>query len=137
MLKIITLLCWGIGIGIEFLPQKWPKRKVLLNIIAAWAFALALGGEYLSNHYDEQNQSYLKNQLNAIGTPVMEWFHAKDAKSQIFTIRHDPLLGSLEVDMNGLEKPADIYSLRDRAVTVSTPMDHTDQVTIKYRYTPR
>jgi hypothetical protein len=134
IVKVGTLIFWAVGIGSEFVIQKWPHRKKLLNIIAAFAFVLALAGEFMSFHFDEQRETYWENRLHAIGTPTTEWFNAKDAKSQVFNIKHDPLPGSLEVDINGLEEPTEIYSLRDHEVTVSTPMDHTDQVIIKYRY---
>jgi hypothetical protein len=43
-LKIGTILCWAIAIGSEYVAQKWPNIKQLLNIFAGCMFALALIG---------------------------------------------------------------------------------------------
>ena len=68
--------------------------------------------------------------------PVAEWFQARDANEETFTLRKQPLSGSVEVLINGLEEPADIFSVREKDVIVSTKLNKTDKVTIKYRDMP-
>jgi hypothetical protein len=51
ILKVGTILAWAVGIGSEYLIQKWHEKKRLLNRIAALGFACALLGEYASYHY--------------------------------------------------------------------------------------
>jgi len=135
-LRISTIILWAIGLGGEYAIQRWPTRKRLLNIIAAFAFGFALLGEYCSYRYDEINQARLEETVRAQGVPAVEWFKARDAKEQTFTIGQTPVAGSVEVLINGLEEPADVFSVDKKVVTVSTDLSHTDVVTIKYRKRP-
>lgn len=132
-LKISTILLWAIGLGSEYAIQRWPARKRLLNVMAAFAFGLALLGEYGSYRFDNIQQARLEATVNAQGTPVSEWFPARDADEETFALRQQPLAGSVEVLINGLEEPADIFSVHGTNVTVSTKLNETDVVTIKYR----
>ena len=132
-LKIGTILCWAVAIGSEYVAQKWPQRKKLLNVFAACMFGLALIGEYGSYRYDSKQEAQLEATIDAQGIPETKWFMAKDADEQTLTIPDDPLAGSVEVLINGLIEPGDVYSVNGRSITVLTKMNHTDQVTIKYR----
>jgi hypothetical protein len=132
-LKISTILLWAIGLGSEYAIQRWPTRKKLLNILAAFAFGLALLGEYGSYKFDTLQQTQLEAKVNAQGIPAAEWFQARDANEETFTLRRQPVSGSVEVLINGLEEPADVFSVHGKDVTVSTKVDKTDVVTIKYR----
>ncbi len=136
LLKISTIICWAIGIGSEYVIQRWPARKKLLNIIAACAFGFALFGEYCSYRFDDLQQTRLEARVNAQGIPATEWFQAQDANQETFTLRQRPLPGSVEVLINGLEEPSDIFSVQEKNVTVSTKLNNTDAVTIKYRKSP-
>lgn len=132
-LKISTIFLWAIGLGSEYAIQRWPARKKVLNLVAAFAFGLALLGEYGSYRFDNIQQTRLEAKVNAQGIPVAEWFQARDAEEETFTLRQQPLGGSVEVLINGLEEPADIFSVHEKNVTVSTKLNNTDVVTIKYR----
>ena len=132
-LKISTIFLWAIGLGSEYAIQHWPARKKVLNLVAAFAFGLALLGEYGSYRFDNIQQTRLEAKVNAQGIPVAEWFQARDAEEETFTLRQQPLGGSVEVLINGLEEPADIFSVHEKNVTVSTKLNNTDVVTIKYR----
>jgi hypothetical protein len=65
--------------------------------------------------------------------PVAEWFQARDADEQTFTLRQRAIPGSVEVLINGLDEPADIFSVHEKDVIASTMPSKTDVVTIKYR----
>jgi hypothetical protein len=132
-LKISTILLWAIGLGSEYAIQRWPIRKKLLNIIAAFAFGLALLGEYGSYRLDSIQQAQLESTVNALGSPIAEWFQARNANEETFTLRRQPVPGSVEVLINELEEPADIFSVHEKNITVSTKLNNTDVVTIKYR----
>lgn len=132
-LKISTILLWAVGLGSEYAIQRWPARKKLLNVVAAFAFGLALMGEYGSYRFDNIQQARLEAKVNAQGIPGAEWFQARDAQEQTFTLRQQPLAPSVEVLINGLEEPADVFSVHGKNITVSTRLNNTDVVTIKYR----
>jgi hypothetical protein len=136
VLKIGTILCWAIAIGSEYVAQLWPQRKKLLNVFAAGCFGFALLGEYGSYRYDDLKQSQMEAAINAQGVPAIEWFQAKDTDEQTFTLSETPLSGSLEVLINGLIEPSSIYAVKGRAIAVSTKLDRSDQVIIKYRRKP-
>ena len=52
-----------------------------------------------------------------------------------FTLLKLPSPGSEEVLINGLlEHGSDVYTVHGSTVTLTTPVSHTDQITIKYRY---
>jgi len=133
VLKVGTILCWAVAIGTEYAAQKWPQGKKALNILAACVFALALCGEYGSYRYDNFRESQLQATIDAQGFPEVQWFQATDGNVQTFTTSHVPLPGSVEVLINGLIEPGDIYSVNGSAVTLSTQLSRTDQITIKYR----
>jgi hypothetical protein len=65
ILKIGTLFCWAIGIGSEYVIQKWPGKTRVLNSVAALGFIFALSGEYLSYRYDTYRESRLEAKINA------------------------------------------------------------------------
>ena len=119
-LKIGTILCWGLAIGIEYVAQKWSQRATLLNVVAMLAFALALCGEYGSYRYEE--------------FPDVQWFQATDANKETFILSDIPISGSEEVLINGLIEPPDTYAVHGKAVTILTSLSRTDQITIKYRH---
>lgn len=133
-LRVATIFCWAVGIFSEYVVQLWPKGKTLLNVIAVVAFVLALSGEYQTYREEQRAQQLLLAEIAEIGHPTTEWFQAIDGDSQNFTLKYNPIPKTLEVAINGLEEPNDVYSLQGRTVTVSTRMDHTDTVTIKYRH---
>jgi nitrous oxide reductase len=64
--------------------------------------------------------------------PVAEWFQARDADEQTFTLRQRAIPGSVEVLINGLDELADIFSVHNKDVTVLTKPSKTDVVTIRY-----
>jgi hypothetical protein len=132
-LKIGTILCWAVAIGSEYVAQKWPQRKKLLNVFAACMFALALSGEYVSYRYDSAKEAEIAAAIDAQGIPETKWFMAKDAEQQDFEIPDAPLEGKVDVLINGLMEPGDVYSLHGRILTVATKMNHTDQVIVRYR----
>jgi hypothetical protein len=134
VLKIGPIFCWAIAIGSEYLIQLWPQRKKLLNAVAICCFALALIGEYASYRYDSAKEAELEATVNAQGVPDIDWFQATDANEQKFTIAKEPIADSVEVLINGLIESGDIYTVHGKTVTVSAKMNHTDQVTIKYRH---
>jgi hypothetical protein len=120
-LKIGTILCWALAIGIEYVAQKWPSRGRLLNAVAMVAFALALCGEYGSYRYEE--------------FPETQWFQATDANSEAFVLSYTPLPGTEEVLINGLiEHGNDVYTVHGNTVTIWTPLSRSDQIMIKYRH---
>jgi hypothetical protein len=135
-LKISTILLWAIGLGSEYAIQRWPARKRLLNLVAAFAFGFALLGEYGSYRFDSLQLAQLEAKVNAQGIPVVEWFQAQDVNEEAFTLRQPPLPGSVEVLINGLTEPADVFSVHEKSVTVSTKLSSHDAVTIKYRQSP-
>jgi hypothetical protein len=61
-----------------------------------------------------------------------EWLQARDADEQTFTLRQRAIPGSVEVLINRLDELADIFSVHEKDVTVSTKLSKTDVVTIKY-----
>ncbi|HEV7553137.1 MAG TPA: hypothetical protein VGP65_15725 [Candidatus Angelobacter sp.] len=71
--------------------------------------------------------------IDAQGVPETKWFMARDAEQQDFEIPDSPLEGKVDVLINGLIEPGDVYSLNARIVPVATKLNHTDQITIKYR----
>jgi len=119
-LKVGTILCWGLAIGIEYVAQKWPRRAALLNAVAISAFALALCGEYGSYRYEE--------------FPEVQWFQATDTNKETVVLSDIPISGSEEILINGLIEPPDIYTVHGKAVTILTSLSRTDQITIKYRH---
>jgi len=119
-LKIGTILCWGLAIGIEYVAQKWSRRATLLNAVAMLAFALAQCGEYGCYRYEE--------------FPEVQWFQATDTNKETFILSDIPIPGSEEVLINGLVEPPDIYTVHGKAVTILTSLSRTDQITIKYRH---
>jgi hypothetical protein len=133
VLKLGTILCWAVAIGSEYAAQKWPHGKKPLNIFAACVFALALCGEYASYRYDNFRESQLQATIDAQGFPEIQWFQATDGNVQTFTTSHVPLSGSVEVLINGLIEPGDVYAVNGSAVTVSAQLSQTDQITVKYR----
>lgn len=134
LLKIGPIVCWAIAIGSEYVIQIWPSRKKLLNITAMCFFALALLGEYGSYRYESAKEAEMEAAINAQGVPEIEWFPATEANQKSFAIKREPIAGSVEVLINGLIEPSDIYSVQGRTVTVSAKLTGTDQVIIKYRH---
>jgi hypothetical protein len=63
ILKIGTILAWAVGIGSEYLIQKWHEKKRLLNRIAALGFACALLGEYAGYHYDRVREAQMEAKI--------------------------------------------------------------------------
>ncbi len=107
----------------------------MLTILAVLGFVLALSGEYASYRYDEIRQSELEAEIRAQGIPEVEWFQAQTANKQTFTIKSEALPGSVEVLINGLIEPADIYTVSGEGITLHTELGSTDVVIIKYRRT--
>jgi hypothetical protein len=131
--RVGTIACWFIAIGLEYAAQKWESRKTLLNVVAAICFGLALLGEYQTYRFDQARDFTVAEAINKSGIAEEQWFDAQDGNKQTFTLRFDPLPGSLEVLINGLAEPPDVYEVSGRSVTVSAPMGKTDKVTIRYR----
>jgi hypothetical protein len=96
LLKVGPIICWAIAIGSEYVIQIWPRRKKLLNVVAACLFALALIGEYASYRYDEAREAELQAVVDSQGIPETKWFMAKDAEQQDFEIADVPLDGKVE-----------------------------------------
>jgi hypothetical protein len=136
ILKIGTILAWAVGIGSEYLVQKWGEKKRLLNSIAVLGFACALLGEYAGYHYDSVREAEMEAKIDAQGIPTTKWFQPRDGDVQTFTIPDEPLTGSMAVLVNGLEEPPSMYSVKGRDVTVSMTLSHTDSIMIKYRHKP-
>jgi hypothetical protein len=132
-LRIGVILCWALAIGLEFAVQKWKNREKTLNKLAMCFFAFALIGEGVTFWADRKQQARLEAEINAQGVPAIEWFHAKDTDTEIFTLSSDPIAGSVELLINGLIEPNDIYTVSGRSVTLSTPLTHSDEVIIRYR----
>lgn len=132
-LKVGSIICWAIAIGSEYVVQFWPRHKKMLNIVAACLFGIALIGEYVSYRYDRASEAELQTAVKAEGVLETKWFMAKDAEQQSFHIPDDPLDGKVDVLINGLIEPPDVYSVNGRTVTVQTKMNSTDQVTLRYR----
>jgi hypothetical protein len=118
--RIVTIAAWTLAIGSEYLTQVWPRYKKSLNVTAMICFALALSGEYVSYRYEE--------------LPALQWFQASDTNNETFVLSDVPVKGSEEVLINGLIEPPDIYAVHGKAITISTRMSKTDQITIKYRH---
>lgn len=136
ILRIGTILAWAVGIGSEYLVQKWSEKKRLLNGIAVVGFACALLGEYAGYHYDNVREAQMEAKIDAQGIPTTKWFQPRDGDVQTFTIPDEPLTGSMAVLVNGLEEPPDVYSVKGKNVTVSMTLSHTDSVMIRYRHKP-
>ena len=138
VLRIGTILCWAIAIGSEYAAQQWPQRKKLLNIVAACCFGLALLGEADTYRYDDLKQSEMEAAIEAQGVPTTQWFQATNADEdgKTFTIGHRPITGSVDVLINGLLEPINLYdvNVNKHTVKVLIPLDPADQVIIKYRY---
>ncbi len=76
----------------------------------------------------------MQSQLDAQSVPADEWFQAKDADSQVFTLSGEPLADSVdEVRVNGLNEDGSNYSLQQKDVTVMMRLKNSDRVEIKYR----
>ncbi len=133
LLKVGPIFCWAVAIGSEYVIQLWPRRKKVLNIIAACLFALALIGEYASYRYDEAREADLQAAVDAQGVPEIEWFAAAEGNQEDFTLKKYPPPDSIELMINGLIKPSDIYAVQGKRITVSTKLNATDQVIVKYR----
>ncbi|MGC2421744.1 MAG: hypothetical protein WA405_08860 [Candidatus Acidiferrales bacterium] len=88
-------------------------------------FFLALNGEYLSYRYDDFRDP---------GVPAKEWFETNKAGNEVFKISDDPIPGSVDVLVNGLDEPTDTFSVRGRTVALLFKIEPSDSVTIKYRY---
>ena len=116
--------------------QWWPERKKALNWIAAFAFILALSGEYVSYRTDDAREYQLEHRVEAVGIPVTEWFNVSNLPVQPFTLSHVPIPGSVELLINGLIEPSNIYEVRGNFITLRTAVGQTDSITIKYRYNP-
>lgn len=97
-------------------------------------FVLALSGEFATYRNDKIRDAAWQAQLDAAGTPEKETFPARDEDDQKFTLKFEPLFGSVELLINGLDEPTDIYSVHGREVTLSTKVNRSDTVTIKYRH---
>jgi len=108
VLALGPILFWAIAIGseyaIQWLPTEKKTQKTLLNIVALVAFVIALAGEVGAYFYAE--------------IPAEEWFHAHSNSVETFMVSSTPTENSTKV--------------RGKAVTVSTPLTDTDQVTIEY-----
>jgi hypothetical protein len=135
-LRVGTIFLWLIAIGSEYVTQVWTKKKQLLNWIAMASFALALMGEYCTYRIDIKRDAELISAINLQGIPAEEWFQAKDGNNQTFTISADPIDDSVEVLINGLIEPNDIFRAAGRNVTISTQLSLKDSITIKYRHAP-
>src|SRR3954454_17391608 len=96
-LKIGTILCWAIAIGLEYVAQKWQQRKKLLNIVAACMFALALFGEYVSYRFDSTELAAMQTQIDAVGISETKLILAKDAERQDFAVPDVPLEGKIDL----------------------------------------
>jgi hypothetical protein len=136
LIKIGTILCWAIGIGSEYVIQQWPAKKKLLNWIAILAFMAALSGEYISYKADETRQSLLEHRVAQEGILITQWFQMIDSNVQSFTLSHVPIPGSVELLINGLIEPNEIFDVQGNRVTLKMQVSHTDAITIKYRYNP-
>jgi hypothetical protein len=137
ILKIGTLICWAVGIGSEYLAQKYSNKKRLFTLVAVFGFAFALLGEYVSYRYDANRESRIEARINAQGVPEVRWFQASDQQgSQTFSVPDDPFPGSVSVLVNGLEEPPGEYSVQGRNVKLSMRLSHFDIVIIKYRRKP-
>ncbi len=62
------------------------------------------------------------------------WFDTDRAGNEAFKISDDPIAGSVEVLVNGLDEPTDTFSVRGRTVALLFKIEPGDSVTIKYRY---
>ena|ERR1019366_2941073 len=116
--------CWQHSSG---LMRKWrslTRNQSIIFVVGVLALAVGLPSAYWSYKGSQKSE------------PVAEWFQARDANEETFTLRKQPLSGSVEVLINGLEEPADIFSVREKDVIVSTKLNKTDKVTIKYRDMP-
>jgi hypothetical protein len=65
--------------------------------------------------------------------PVAEWFQARDADEQLFTLRQRAVPGSVEVPNQRIRRTGGYFSVHEKNVTVSTNPSKTDVVTIKNR----
>jgi hypothetical protein len=115
------IFCWQHSSGAMRKWRSLTRNQSILFVVSVLALAVGLPGAYWS---------YKGNQKSE---PVAEWFQARDANEETFTLRKQPLSGSVEVLINGLEEPADVFSVREKDVTVLTRLNKTDVVTIKYR----
>ena len=127
IIHVGTILCWAAAIvaGTEFVNRKLPRGKEVLGYVVGFGFFFALGGELLVYEYDAFRDP---------GVEITQWFSAKDADRQVFTISSDPVPGSVEIYDNGLQEDKTNFSTRGRDVTVSMKLNHTDVITIKYRH---
>lgn len=125
VLRLGPIVCWGVAVVAEYAAQKWNKRKLVLNVLAARAIALALSGDAVAYEYE---------QFKDPGTHVTQRFQAKDADQQIFTISGDPIPGSVELYDNSLQEDETNFTTQGRAVTVTMKLNSTDVITIKYRH---
>jgi hypothetical protein len=127
IIHVGTIVCWAAAIaaGTEFVAGKWTAGKKVLTYVVGFGFLFALGGEYLEYKYDVFRDP---------GVQVIQWFPARDADQQVFTISSDPVPGSVEIYENGLQEDGANFSTRGRAVTVSMKLANTDVITIKYRH---
>lgn len=132
-LRIGVIFCWAVAIASEYAVQKWKRRETLLNVLAACFFAIALVGEVATYRLDTRRDSRLEAEIVSQGTPVTEWFHARKATAQTFTLSGEPVTGSVAVLINGLIEPDSIYNVSGRSVTLSTPLADSDEVIIEYR----
>lgn len=127
ILHIGSIVCWAIGIGAgwEYWKERWPSWSKSVACIMWVAFFLALSSEYLSYRYDDFRDP---------GVPTMEWFTANTSSNETFTIADDPVAGSVEVLINGLDEPTNIFSVHGRTVMLLFEISPNDSVTIKYRH---
>jgi len=114
--------CWQHASGLtRRLRALTRNQSILLGILA---LIVALPSAYWSYKGSQKSE------------PVAEWFQARDANEETFTLRQQPLSGSVEVFINGLEEPADVFSVHEKNVAVLARLNKTDVVTIKYRKSP-
>lgn len=114
-------LCWQHSSGLTHKLRSLTRSQTVGFVLTFLALVLALPSAYWSYKGSRKSE------------PAAEWFQARDANEETFTLRQQPFSGSVEVLINGLEEPADIFSVHGKNVTVSTKLNNTDVVTIKYR----
>jgi hypothetical protein len=113
--------CWQHSSDLRHKWRSLTRNQSIIFAVSVLALVVGLPSAYWS---------YIGSRKSV---PVAEWFQARDADEETFTLRQQPLSGSVEVLINGLEEPADIVSVHEKDVTVSTKLNNTDVVTIKYR----
>ncbi len=115
------VFCWQHASDLRHKWRSLTRNQSIIFAVGVLALVVGLPSAYWS---------YLGSRKSE---PVAQWFQARDADEETFTLPQQPLSGSVEVLINGLEEPPDIFSVHEKNVTVSTKLTKTDVVTIKYR----